>query len=271
LEQGEKTLRSKATKSELRHDLALMVGVELKQYSRMAVVRNGVTNMNIQTSVKNNSFVSINQTSLNEVLGAIATKYDMQLRSIEMDKSHLKAAKGMPATKNIYTLQSTNIQALADSPVAPRIQIKDQTYSGAALQLRIGLWRQVCSNGLMGFKFSEERITHHKKNEVLFQQLDEAVERLVSLSPKLLEQVQELQLKKIEWQSVIGQLGLSPNMVDSVGRFIQAGFNRVQDDPNTAWGLYNIVNELDRRKARRGSVAFMQRDEQMLGRILAVA
>lgn len=228
--------------------------------------------MQIQTSIVNNSFVSVNQTSLQGALAAVADKHSLRFGQILRQAGHLKAAKGdTSAVRALYTLQgsSDRLVALKDSPVAPRIQVKDQTFAGSSLTIRLGLWRQICSNGLMGFKWSETRLPHFKKNTDLFNALDETVERLIVSMPELIKRVESLQGQTINWSDVIGQLGLSSRMVREVSTTIQTGRNRMEDDPHTVWGLYNIINEIDRRTSR--GTAYLSRDEQMLERIISAA
>jgi hypothetical protein len=46
---------------------------------------------------------------------------------------------------------------------------------------------------------------------------------------------------------------------------------RPQDNVDTAYGLYNFINETDRELARRGSTAYLDRDTEMLATIMQLA
>jgi hypothetical protein len=227
----------------------------------------------LNTEIKNGSFVSVNQESLLRSLEYLAETKGLHLRERTISKAHLKAAKGdQNATQNFYTLRSNTIVDLNDSPVAPMIQVRDQTYAGSKLVLRLGLWRQICSNGLFGFSVqTEERIAHYKKNEDTLKALDDTISGMFERSSGLIMQVQDLQQRQIDWRKVISQLDLPPKVLAELTQILWHGTNRPQDNPDNVWGLYNIVNEIDRRMARRNSIAYLDRDNRMLDLILKAA
>lgn len=220
------------------------------------------------------SFVSLEQTSLKDAFEAVASAQGLDLNySLRtFDKSHTQAASrvgggelALHAARVKNALTSVNGDVLY-----PMFQVRDQTYPGASLRIRIGFYRQVCSNGLFGFKVGElESIRHTPNNRELIARLDERIaiglERLVQME----QQVSRLQSMEVSNPLlVVESLNLPTRLGKNVIASINHGLHRAEDNPRTVWGLYNLINETDAQTGRAKSLAKVVRDHSILDQIV---
>lgn len=69
---------------------------------------------------------------------------------------------------------------------------------------------------------------------------------------------------------VVGSLPIQKSVKDFIIRKIGMGYVRPEDDVNTVWGLYNVVNEATRNHSSRMDIA-LDKDIGLLGHIQLLA
>jgi hypothetical protein len=193
------------------------------------------------------------------------------------NKSHTKAASAFGGGAKYYTTLRSNetLRLVNGEALQGEIRIIDQDYSGRALTVEFGLYRLICTNGLYGFRSVSEsiRITHHVGKAGILMQLDNLIVASSAVFSNMVEQANALLLAPIDYplatlQRVALQVGLSKSTYNRIKSIIDWRSGRPEDNVNTAWGLYNVINEVDRISARRNSVAYLQRDTQVIDSIL---
>jgi hypothetical protein len=148
--------------------------------------------------------------------------------------------------------------------VYPCIRLRDQSYPGASLTVTYGLYRQVCSNGLFAFASiaAPTRIPHFKNRADILMHLGRVIEASAEHFVNIIKEVGRLQMVAIpDPVAVIEAMNLPKKTKDKALDAIANRLTRPEDNIKTAWGLYNFVNELDRLTARRGSLAYLDRDQ----------
>lgn len=189
------------------------------------------------------------------------------------DKSHTKGASSYGGG-SIYrhTFCSIVPVQINGDICYPQIQIIDRTYAGASLKVFVGFYRLICSNGLAvavgeTMKWS---IDHRLSS----------VEQLMQLS----RSIAAAWSKVIEAQAILqkaAEMPVNPSQViDALGVFSSTKKEKLknllhtarpQDNVRTVYGLYNFINEYDRLHARRNSDAHLERDTDMLSKLLELA
>lgn len=151
--------------------------------------------------------------------------------------------------------------------VFPQVMLRDQTLPGAAMTMQLGFFRQVCSNGLFAFKHivAPIRVPHFKNRTQLFIYLVDQIVALTEQIPVLVDAVGKLNNTAIPLpMAYVQSLKLPAKVLKRVETIIASRSYRTEDNPHTLWGLYNIINEVDRQSARRGSFAYLDRDQNLL-------
>lgn len=172
----------------------------------------------------------------------------------------------------------TNIPALGGTLV-PRLWMRNHNDGTRALQVGLGFFRIVCSNGLVipidGALFTSIRhLAGPKANtfldtlpDILLAKMDQVKSgALVGAALNATEIVIENPLE------VLAQLPLSKTVQQDVSLKLEYGARyglRAEDNPHTAWGLYNTVNE-SIRKWSRSQYAAANRDVTLLNDIITI-
>lgn len=206
-------------------------------------------------------------------LADVAPGVAFTVKTQSRDKSHTKAAKayGGGATYR-HTLRANTPTVVNGDTVYPQITIVDQTFAGGSLKVFVGFYRLICANGLtvsVG-ETMKWRIDHRINS----------VEQLMQLSRSIAAAWSNV----IEAQAVLTKAASTPviahKVIDALPMFSDSAKQKLkdnlyaarpQDDINTAYGLYNFINEADRERARRNSTAYLDRDADMLEVILSLA
>lgn len=161
--------------------------------------------------------------------------------------------------------------------LTPTIWIKNDNTGKAALTIGVGLFRFICSNGLfIGLSDFNAKIRHvdgnkaHNMLDVLPQVFNAAVDSLENGT--LIDfAVDALNTQVLDPIDVVGSL---PNMTNRTKEkaidSIVLSNNRPQDQPGNAWGLYNMLNELNK-KGSRSAFAAANKDLTLLENILFLA
>lgn len=159
------------------------------------------------------------------------------------------------------------------SEYTPRIILKNKNNGTTAFTLTIGLYRYVCSNGLMlGETAFYERIIHRKG--VTF---DTKMQRVHEIVANILSTIDNLIYNKIsELEKVSLTLNQMVEIVDALKYpkklTKQCKFNirirkRDADSANNAWILFNLINESIRDMNGRNTQAAFDRDYNLLSKI----
>ena len=141
----------------------------------------------------------------------------------------------------------------------------------------VGLFRLVCTNGLMlsfGDAFtSKVRHLDGPKAHSILDRLPSIIEAQMGRirSGDVFDEAIEAVGQPIKDPfQVVGSLPIQKSVKDSIVRQICMGRTRPEDDVNTVWGLYNVVNESIRNHSSRMDIA-MDKDIGLLGHIQLLA
>ncbi len=222
-------------------------------------------------------FAALKSNELSESLRERFTGWDVVHRAYISNTKKAIAFGG--GTRSYIQLTGPMLLLANGEQTRARITVYDQDYSGKALRVEYGLYRLVCTNGLMGWGSVAEpiRIPHHKNRTDMLMQLDQIITNSASVFTKIVDDANRLLATNFRghWALVLDEaatiVGLPKKTVEKVRALIVLGKNRVEDKPDTIWGLYNIINEVERVTARKNSVLYMQRDNQLLDAIKLVA
>ena len=182
-------------------------------------------------------------------------------------------------SKVFYTLRSPVKYDIGNGDIVqPVIRIVDQTFPGKTLRVEVGLYRQICTNGLMAFAadFAPIRIAHTTNKRELFTGIAAAIQTAILNVEATIEKARQLYtMPVLNPVATVEALDLPKKLKDRLlntltQRVAVAGLIRPQDNVNTVWGLYNFINESDAKSAR-SSLAALNRDTDMLASIQSVA
>jgi len=230
-----------------------------------------------KTGLNRPTLATLDQAQLIETtlltLADVAPGVAFTVRTVSRDKSHTKAAKAYGGGETYrHTLRANTPTVVNGDTVYPQITIVDQTFAGGSLKVFVGFYRLICANGLtiaVG-ETMKWRVDHRLSS----------VEQLMQLSRSIAAAWSNV----IQAQEVLTKAASTPviavKIIDNLPMFSNSRkqklkdslhLARPQDDINTAYGLYNFINEVDRTSARRNSTAYLDRDAEMLETILQLA
>jgi len=161
--------------------------------------------------------------------------------------------------------------------VIPQLLLRNDNTGTKAMLVGVGLFRLVCSNGLMlsfgdAFTAKVRHIDGPKAHGIL-DKLPGIIESQMGRirSGEVFDDALDAvgQTVKDPYQ-VIGSLPIQKSIKDSIIWNISLGRTRPEDDVNTVWGLYNVVNEATRRHSSRLDIA-LDKDIGLLGHIQLLA
>lgn len=178
-----------------------------------------------------------------------------------------------------YTLKDFGINI--DDGLYPRI-IQRNSYNGeCTLSVGVGLYRLVCSNGLMLGKNSFYTTIKHQQGPIFDGKIDglqpAIAAALDDIHNRLMQSIQRLRSTFISYEKaieIVGNLGLSTRMTAKVLDKLHKNWifksGRIQDTDHTMWTLYNIVNEVHRIYSR-SQVVVMSRNIGLLDQLEDIA
>jgi hypothetical protein len=214
---------------------------------------------------KKESFVALNPDFVQDQLeGLLGSGWDIrQTRRTKYTKAAL--AYGGPGTVSIVSARARE----TFDGMQTELRVRDQDFAGAKLEVQVGFFRLVCTNGLTVFERGATpiRVAHRISDEQELLELPAAISEALARVERSKLLVQELKERRIDPRQVLDGLKLGERLTQA----LLYGRPRREDDIRTVWGLYNYINEMDRLTARKGSLAYLERDETMLNRILEVA
>jgi hypothetical protein len=230
--------------------------------------------MSIQ-SQRINSFLRVNQTSLKEHIEQALTESGL---NFEMKKFHVRGAKasGHEGVKTFaeYSLPDLTMIGPFGETMNAVLRFRDSQVPGQALTVSLGVFRLVCLNGLFGMSHQTvQRIIHRAgpTNEGRLSGLVDAVKAAAGSLHTVGDFADDLADTPIaDPIAAVAMLNIPNRTKEAVIQAIANERYRPVDNPRTAWGLYNLVNEFDR-LASRGMLASSNRDEKLADDIMAIA
>jgi hypothetical protein len=169
-------------------------------------------------------------------------------------------------------MRSEHLFRVGNDAVTPMVVLRDQTFPGAALRLHVGLYRLVCSNGLLGVAISEPtiRVPHFQNRKEQLEGIAAAIFEASSRMESLIETANQLTTIQVNTPTtVIESLYLPKTLTEKLLLGIKDGNVRPEDDIHTVWGLYNYVNETMFRRTR-SVFAAVERDTELVNQIITV-
>jgi hypothetical protein len=153
------------------------------------------------------------------------------------------------------------------------LRVENSSRPGTALSVKLGIYRMVCSNGLFGFSMESLQRIVHRVGPTAYNKLEglpAAVEGSVKYVDHMRSVAESLaDTVVVDPIGVIASLPILQKTKDmAISQVARQAF-RPEDQPYTAWGLYNIVNEIDRLQSK-SSIAHAQRDERLVDDILCL-
>jgi hypothetical protein len=161
--------------------------------------------------------------------------------------------------------------------IVPQLLLRNDNTGSKAMLVGVGLFRLVCSNGLMlsfgdAFTAKVRHIDGPKAHGIL-DKLPGIIEAQISRikSGQVFDDaLDSVSLPVKDPFQVVGSLPIQKSVKDSVIRLIAMDRTRPEDDVRTVWGLYNVVNEATRRASSRTDIA-LDKDIGLLGHIQLLA
>ena len=226
-------------------------------------------------STRINSFLRIDQQSLQaEIERAMVetglTFYLKRFHSLERTNNGHVGLK----TFAEYHLPDLTVIGPSGESMVGMLRFRDSQIPGQAFSVSLGMFRLVCSNGLFGMSHATiQRIIHRAgpTNEGRLSGLVDAIKGAIGAVSLVQEKADDLADTLVaDPIGLVASLNVPARVKDAVISSIAHGKYRMVDSPNTAWGLYNLVNEFDRALSR-GFGAPTKRDESLADDIMALA
>lgn len=176
------------------------------------------------------------------------------------------------STKHFVEIALNETFDLPDGKYSPRIIIGNSYAGESSLNVRIGLFRFVCENGLIiGSSTYCKRIRHYGKSsrehvESLTLAIQDAIDKAKDLAWYQYTIMQN-KLSLVEAQRKVDSLNLSKKVSEQVvSTFNNA--TREEDSTQTVYALYNIVNEIMRQRGR-SEMRQIERNSNLAEKLLA--
>ncbi len=148
-----------------------------------------------------------------------------------------------------------------DGGILPKIIVFNSYNGECKCTVGVGIFRFVCSNGLMlGDNYFSVTI-RHLVGDTLRRKLNSiepgVAAALAEINTGLLSKVEQLRNERLtmeEAEDTVEQLGLSTRMYEDVVHYLRRTWSGVSGRPEDAdhnmWTLFNIVNEVQRKRSR---------------------
>ena len=233
----------------------------------------------IQT-VQQGTFLSIDRFSVDEVVTQTLTRLGLAFTANHRTRGVKgRDAAGCPVvgyrSYDTYSLHGYGIVGPMGENMHAVLKVQDTSIPGMRFKLSLGVMRLVCLNGMFGFGSAFDTTVTHRVGPMAdgkLAALPAALDTALQALPALAEAALELAAVEVpDPASVVYSLDLPASVKENVLRLLARGSHREVDQPSNAWGLYNICNEVDRLLARRGSAAYLERDEQLADDIVCLA
>jgi hypothetical protein len=114
------------------------------------------------------------------------------------------------------------------------------------LQMSLGMFRQVCSNGMVTFDQHAES-QNIKHTEINYRDLDRFVNSMNNKANKLLTEVNEMKQKGLSFEDMRKLAGAAASLrytnLDEINIDDLFTINRVEDESNDLWTVFNRIQE----------------------------
>jgi len=232
------------------------------------------------------TFGRIDSESVHQVVQSVLTGLGLVAEVVERVKSRRCTVKDAERGKvthfgtrtySEYRLMNPAMEVTGPAGEALRavIRITDTNLPGEAFRVSVGYFRLICLNGLFGLQTEAVARVTHRVGPTARGKLDAlpaAIEAALASLPALQARAMELASMPVAAPvEVVKALDLPEKVRNQVLSLIAFSAFRRVDQPTNVWGLYNIINEVDRLLARQGSTAYLQRDSGLVDAIVALA
>ena len=157
--------------------------------------------------------------------------------------------KNRKITNNYVQLQHPDFAIKNDkgkNEALASVTITNSCNGGKPLQLDLGVYRQVCSNGLIGFDQAAESETI-KHIQVNYSNLDHFISNIVRKTSTILNEFEKLKhtdltvadMRKLAYESA----KLRYNNLDDINIDDLLSINRIEDEGNNLWTVFNRIQE----------------------------
>jgi hypothetical protein len=160
--------------------------------------------------------------------------------------------------------------------VRPEIVVMNSFNGECLLDLMVGMYRMVCSNGLtVGEGWFHESVRHVRgpKMATFLEEFEQKIVwalRFIELElPKRIEQMKSIPIDTAKMIAIVEGLNLSAKAKEKV-RELRARPVRSEDAASNAWTLYNTVNEVLRFRSR-SEFANEKKNTRLMDDILRLA
>jgi hypothetical protein len=213
-------------------------------------------------------FITVNNNDILEVLTKVANN--------RLLKAHWSKTKDRLIASIDFKEYAIDDASLGGY-IVPRLYVRNCNTGGEALSIGIGLYRLICANGLM-MRFNDlfsARIRHVSGPKInsFLDELPTLIENQVEsiTSGEVFDSAYEASQVLIKNPiDVVASLPVSNTVKDRAIAQIVNQTHRAEDNPHTAWGLYNLVNELSRLRSRTEYNA-LNKDIGLLDHVLLLA
>jgi len=220
-----------------------------------------------------NKYQSVSTPDLLAKFEEVATK-----RGLDFEIKNLTRKPSAKSTVHAFQVTFGSEFELFGSKVSPRVLIKNSYRGESALTIQVGLYRFVCSNGLvLGETCFKEKIIHIKGQTIemklaeLGSRIEAALEWIDTKMKAAIEEKTAMTLSPEKAVEIVSQLKVSKRIKASVATLIENPIAlRPEDRGNNVFSLWNIVNE-QIRKSSRSPLREMERNERLLENILDLA
>ena len=181
---------------------------------------------------------------------------DLIVDRINVVSTNILGGSVLPKISNVSGwINATLPIEVGEGEALPRVYLRNRNDRRTALNIGVGFYRIVCMNGLIaGDQGYQARIIHRKgpKLDKFIHDLDNNLERgflesLVSFD-SFKSDLEKVKLTTEQGINIIGWLPMSRRAKNQAFRFwLNNNSRRPEDRGYTAWQLYQLVNEMDRR------------------------
>lgn len=178
-----------------------------------------------------------------------------------------KKGKKVKSTRHVMSFRLLDRELKINGDIVnPQLYIENDYRPGRALKVSFGLYRRICENGLtLDCPLFSDRIIHRNDNVYTNQWVKQLEYQIVAYLDHIDEILKTFEVKNfsIKEDSIVDILTklnddkkISKKDLTAIHEIISHGEYRVEDNPVTVWGLYNIINEQVRLHSRSNIAAY---------------
>jgi hypothetical protein len=170
------------------------------------------------------------------------------------------------STKHAVVLTIQTPVLLAGTECFPRIYILNSYAGESSLQIRIGFYRFICSNGMMIGTTHFGRSIRHVQSGIdklteLQSAIVAAVQYMTTELPAIAESLNRIVLTASQVESILANIGASQRLADKIMPYVQPSTSinilryvrpedKQSDGTLSAWNMWNLINEATRQSSR---------------------